>query len=963
MRSRTAVVAPADATSEADEPGTAHHHLPGESFFPGIIKGLSTKFGSRPSVDDDSERITRESASKFVADTTHQPASNRYSRRPGFIPSVSSRNSRKSSRTDLSERSERKWSKRKDVKTMAELVASLRVQQESATARAETDSATDDLAKYALMINRGVSTNRRLSEHRANDLKVSFVTALKHGKASAIAEEPHEVQAAVRDLGEGIGLDADFRGSAARNALPVPVPKLHVVIMIVGTHGDVLPFCALGRLMQEKYGHMVRLATHEAHRHLVQSEGLLFYPLGGDPKILAGWAADFSCRPKHLIKTGLSKETPDKLAMQQQICESTWGACTMADPKDPHKEPFKADAIISNPLTYGHIHCAERLKVPLHMMFPQPWTPTHAYAHPFSGLSYKAEEDWTLINKNSYALVDDVMWHGMLPIVNRFRTRTLGLKTLRFGAFGGSLLNSCKVPFVKMWSPSFVPKPSDWPEEVDVAGSFFIKGKATQVDETQPERAKLLAWLAEGPPPIFVGFGSMVFDGDRATQLIVEAAKLAGCRVLMQSGWSKLGGDDASTLPPSCSVVGPCPHDWLLPKTVAVVHHGGAGTVAAGLKMGLPTMVCPFFGDQFFWGAMVSRAGVGPKPVPIAELTAKVLAESFKALRDASIKARATELAAQINQEDGVASGLDAFHRNLPLDDMVCDVLLWQSEPAIARHYYPSLRLKVSDEVHFVVATRQMIRTRKHHFKRWSVGVLPNPWLGVWSGFFGMLWELILTVLGLVLFPYHGAVKHGVKGFVLGIAKALVLLFIRPLYAVLLFFDRITTGITNMVSATWAHARGDRFVPRRYIIDPEDWFQVAHDPLKALKAKRREHAVPSIDPDRAALIYNSFRTVASLMATFRTLDRHHDGVLNLKDVKKMLDNQHSGKLQLPIEEQNLADFLETIDANKDGFITFDEFLLACRRFTYHLHLSKLRCPTIITGSVRELDESSVRVPD
>jgi hypothetical protein len=147
--------------------------------------------------------------------------------------------------------------------------------------------------------------------------------------------------------------------------------------------------------------------------------------------------------------------------------------------------------------------------------FPQPWLPTRAYAHPFSGLPYKAEEEWSLANYNScadassrapphrssgrahtreracprYSHVADFFWHSMLPITNHLRVNMLNLKTLRFGAFGGSLLTSCHVPFVKMWSPALCPKPSDWPAHVDVVGAFFQEPNKSAVDETEPEKA------------------------------------------------------------------------------------------------------------------------------------------------------------------------------------------------------------------------------------------------------------------------------------------------------------------------------------------------------------------------------------------------------------------------------------------------------------------------------------------
>ena len=192
------------------------------------------------------------------------------------------------------------------------------------------------------------------------------------------------------------------------------MPPLNVVMLLVGTLGDLLPFMAIARRMEQEHGHTVRIATHEVHRERVRAHGLRFYPLAGDPVELSEWAQTFSCAPTDLVECCAHPQlTAAKASMQRDICFSTWPACTAAD--EESGEPFQADAIIANPPTYGHIHCAERLGVPLHLMFPQPWVATRAFPHPFSGVPVGWWREWNSANWMTYAVVDAVLQARLHP--------------------------------------------------------------------------------------------------------------------------------------------------------------------------------------------------------------------------------------------------------------------------------------------------------------------------------------------------------------------------------------------------------------------------------------------------------------------------------------------------------------------------------------------------------------------
>lgn len=185
---------------------------------------------------------------------------------------------------------------------------------------------------------------------------------------------------------------------------------------------------------------------------------------------------------------------------------------------------------------------------------------------------------------------------------------------------------------------------------------------------------ELAAFLEAGPPPVYIGFGSIVVDDPNAmTRMIFDAIHLAGVRALVSKGWGGLGADDVG-LPEGVFMLGNVPHDWLFEHVSAVVHHGGAGTTAAGIKAGKPTLVVPFFGDQPFWGAMIARAKAGPDPIRYKDLTEQNLAEAIKFCLETGTQERAKELGHRIREEDGTAVGARSFHKHLDIDSLRCSV-------------------------------------------------------------------------------------------------------------------------------------------------------------------------------------------------------------------------------------------------------------------------------------------------
>lgn len=183
--------------------------------------------------------------------------------------------------------------------------------------------------------------------------------------------------------------------------------RLNIVIQVVGSRGDVQPFIALGNELQ-KYGHRVRLATHDVFGSMVQTAGLEFYPIGGDPAELMAYMV----KNPGLIPSMKSLKEGDilkKRLMIEEMLHGCWKSCIADDPAT--STPFVADAIIANPPSFAHVHCAQALGIPVHLMFTMPWSPTTAYPHPLANLKYSGT-NLKFANSVSYGIVEWLTWQG-----------------------------------------------------------------------------------------------------------------------------------------------------------------------------------------------------------------------------------------------------------------------------------------------------------------------------------------------------------------------------------------------------------------------------------------------------------------------------------------------------------------------------------------------------------------------
>ncbi|KAL2752795.1 glycosyltransferase family 1 protein [Sodiomyces alcalophilus JCM 7366] len=452
------------------------------------------------------------------------------------------------------------------------------------------------------------------------------------------------------------------------SSLDISKPRLNICIMVIGSRGDAQPFLRIGKILKEKYGHRVRVATHPAFREFIEEEGgLEFFSVGGDPSELMA----FMVKNPGMIPTLDAVRAGDvgrRRAAMAEMFDGFWRSCIDAtdDPKDiqnlkliGEKDPFVADAIIANPPSFAHMHCAEALGIPMHLMFTFPYTPTQAFPHPLASIK-KSNVDQGYTNFISYPLVEMMIWQGLGDLINEFRVKKLKLDPVSTLWAPGQAYR-LHIPITYLWSPGLVSKPQDWGDQIDISGFVFLDMASSYTPPRELEE-----FLAAGEAPVYIGFGSIVVDDpDRFTQMIFDAVDIAGVRVLLSKGWGGLGSGERRD---NVYMLDDTPHDWLFPKVRACVIHGGAGTTAMAMKCGKPTMVVPFFGDQYFWGSMLARAGAGPEPVPHKDLTAEKLAEGIKYCLTDEAQEQAAVIARDIELEgDGALNAVRSFHKHLEL--------------------------------------------------------------------------------------------------------------------------------------------------------------------------------------------------------------------------------------------------------------------------------------------------------
>lgn len=411
---------------------------------------------------------------------------------------------------------------------------------------------------------------------------------------------------------------------------------MRITMICIGSTGDVRPYVVLGRELARR-GHEITITAFADFQQIVEKEGMSFRPIPGDVK-------DFMAS---IMKPGVSGVT-----YLNQVRHSLKA---ILDPflSDLVTACEDAECVIAT--FFGQVirSIAEMKNLPFiqtqyfmmdkNTSAPIASAPGQRVGRAWNAASYQL--GYILISTlEKYYLSDWRKEHGLPP--------------RKLESTPSYEMNGHIIPVLYAMSPLVVPRPASWGANIHMTGYWLDDN----ISDFEPEEG-LKAFLEAGEKPVYVGFGSMVGgDMGETLSIVLKAIQRSGVRVILSTGW---GGVEIPASP-NVYVAGFVPHDWLFTRVQAVVHHGGAGTLAAGIVAGLPTLVIPFGGDQPFWGERVRQLGIGPKPIPREKLSARKLTKALVELTtEKRYQVAAKELGIRLCTEDGVVNAANIIEHEL----------------------------------------------------------------------------------------------------------------------------------------------------------------------------------------------------------------------------------------------------------------------------------------------------------
>lgn len=412
---------------------------------------------------------------------------------------------------------------------------------------------------------------------------------------------------------------------------------MRITILSAGSRGDVQPYLALAAGLKSE-GYNVRFAANSNFANLATKYNLDFFPIQVN-------SFEFVQNPQ--TQTWLRSESAFNLMLNtvrvirpvvNQLLVDALVAC-----KDSKLIIYHSYAL---PFVY---YFGRQLNIPC---IPASIYPMPTRVHLALPLNMK-KSPAKMFNLLSHLFVDQISWQVFWPVVKKFWKEKASVSIV---SPYKQILKE-KQPILCGYSPTVLPRPADLPDQVIITGYWFLDSHPNW--QPDPELTK---FLNSGQPAIYVGFGSMgnPAHNQDTTNIVLKALAETGQRAVLASGWSGLGTNQQ--LPSNVFLLKSIPHEWLFPRMSAIVHHGGAGTTGAALRSGVPNVVVPHFGDQYFWGNRVAELGVGPEPLARKKLTVERLSQAISiAILDRTMQERANTIGAQIRAEDGIKRAIQVI--------------------------------------------------------------------------------------------------------------------------------------------------------------------------------------------------------------------------------------------------------------------------------------------------------------
>lgn len=415
---------------------------------------------------------------------------------------------------------------------------------------------------------------------------------------------------------------------------------MKVVIITAGSRGDTAPYIGLGTRLQAA-GHDVALAAEGRFEEMIRDSGLAFRRMPGDTRTHIESVAGRDWQQRGFSPRGIRSAIQVLSSMVKNLDAGIVEAAAGADVLLLHRIAFDHGYLVAKAMGIPSVGLE---------LFPSGYAPSVEQLP--AGLGGRHGPRWLRRLLVAYNPIRQQHLYRLYKI-GEFQKR-LGLPPTS----GRDVLRDMEAtnwPIFHGYSPLISPRPSDWRPGLEVVGYWWPPRPSTW----QPP-ATLVDFLESGPPPVFIGFGSMSpGDTERLSVLTVDALRRAGVRGVIQAGWAGMAanGDDVLAIDET-------PHDWLFPRMAAVVHHAGAGTTGAGLRAGVPAIAVPMLADQPYWGWRLTQVGVSPGSLPFKDLTADRLGTLIRqAVTEPGYRERASALGAAVRAEDGAGRVIDYLNR------------------------------------------------------------------------------------------------------------------------------------------------------------------------------------------------------------------------------------------------------------------------------------------------------------